>query len=264
MLSGWEAISETFGDAIRDYHLSRGKLPDTPGIEATVRTNTALVPTRGDNLVRLLGEMTGRDLAGMRVLELGCGFGALATYLAWSARPSRLVATDVRRDFIETANRCAGQIGLEDRLRFVEADMRNLRKTLGEDRFDVIIANNSFIYLPTAEDVDRALSECHQALEPGGVALFYHANKWRWREPFTKAPLVHLLPPTVADAAARTLGWKHSHGRVRLLSPLELRRRLRRAGFRDARIVGFGDRGRAEGPKRFFGNFYALSARRSP
>jgi len=262
-MSGWEAISEPFADAIRDYHVSRGKPRDTPSISATVRTNTELVPKRGDNLIRLLREMTGTDLVDRRVLELGCGFGALATYLAWSAGPSRLVATDLRGDFVETASRCVGQIGLDDRLRFVEADMRDLRTSLGHDRFDVVIANNSFIYLPTAADVDRALSELHEVLEPGGIALFYHANKWRWREPFTKSPVVHLLPPPLADAATRAFGWKHSHGRVRLLSPLELRRRLRRAGFHNVRIVGFGDGRHAEGPKRFLGTFYALSARRS-
>jgi ubiquinone/menaquinone biosynthesis C-methylase UbiE len=263
VIADWDSASRVFGDAIRAHHAARGRNASTPSVVATIRTNTELVPKRADNVVRLLTQMTGGDLSGLRVLELGSGFGALATYLAWARGPAELVATDIQPDFVETGRLAAERLGLDDRLSFVTADMRQLSSCVGEETFDVLIANNSFIYLPTAPDVAEALAEFHRVLRPGGRVLFYHANKWRRTEPFTGDPLVHLLPPRIARPAARIFGWRHNHGRVRLISPPELRRRLRRAGFDDVRIVGIGDKRRTDGARRYFANFYALSARRS-
>jgi SAM-dependent methyltransferase len=240
----WETLSAGYAEAIRAYHRERGQDADSAAVQSTVRTNTELVPKRGDNLVRLLGELTSvHDLRGRRVLELGCGFGALATYLAWRYEPARLVAVDNRADLVETARASTGS---PPNLTFERADMRDL--DLGAD-FDVAILNNSFIYLPTAADMDRALRALHGSVATDGWALFYHANKWQWREPFTRDPLVHLLPPAIARPVARVTGWRHNHGRVRLAGPRELSRRVRRAGFVDPRAMALG-------------HFYALAARR--
>jgi hypothetical protein len=110
--------------------------------------------------------------------------------------------------------------------------------------------------------MDRALSTFHRVLAPGGWLIVYHANKWRLREPFSKDPLMHLLPRPIADAVGRTTGWRHNKGRVRLLSPRELRRRARAAGFTRDRIVGFGPGVSTAGPRRHFGQFYGFAARR--
>jgi ubiquinone/menaquinone biosynthesis C-methylase UbiE len=261
-IDDWAQAGHTFGDAVREYHASRDRNTSHPSVVATVRTNTDLVPKRAENLLELLRQVGGGEVSGRRVLELGCGFGALAAYIAWSAAPVELVATDIRMDLVDTAQRAAAELGLQDRLKFVTADMRQLRPAVGEEPFDVLIANNSLIYLPRAADVTQALEEFHAVLRPGGRVLLYHANKWRIREPFTNDPIVHLLPQRVAEPTARALGWRHNHGRVRLLSPLELRRRLRRAGFDDVRIVGFGRDRQQEGARRYFGTFYGISARR--
>jgi SAM-dependent methyltransferase len=257
----WEEVSSVYADSVREYHARSGRAPSSPDVERTVRVNTELVPRRGDNLLGLLEELGDIRLEGKRVLEVGCGFGALAAYLAWKARPERLVATDIRPEFLEAAAAAASGIGLDDRLVVKEGDMRDLA-ALGEDPFDVVIANNAFIYLPTHADMTRALRQFAEALAPGGRILLYHANRWRWTEPFSKDPLVHLLPAPLAKAVCRLTGWRHNHGRVRLVSAPRLMWMLHRAGFADLKVVGFGKERHRSGVRRFFGNFYGVVGRR--
>ena len=258
----WSDVSDAFADAVRAHHAARDEDPDSPAVLTTIRTNGELVPQRGDLLLRLLTEMTGVEPSGRRVLDLGCGFGALATYLAWKGEPDELIAVDTRADYVAVARQCADAIGLSDVLDFQVADMRDLHE-LGHGTFDLVIANNSFIYLATPEDVKQALREIHAVLRPGGHVLFYQANKWRWDEPFTKDPLVHLLPPWLSRPVTRVTGWRDNHGRVRLLSPLEFRRRLRRAGFEGFSVQTFGKHRESRTPLKYFGGFYAVAARRS-
>jgi SAM-dependent methyltransferase len=259
----WAEAASVYQAAIRDYHARHGRDPDSAAVASTVRVNTDLVPPRGDRLLQLLNDMTGTTMEGQRVLEVGSGFGALATYLVAAGRPEEVVATDIRSDFVTLAAECAEQTPQSAHVRFVKADMRDLT-ALGEEPFQLIVANNSFIYLSDRRGAAVAAREFYRVLSPGGHVLFYHANKWRRNDPFTGAPLVHLLTPRLAAPISRVTGWRHSHGRVRLVSPLELRRLLKRSGFRDVHIVGFGRRPRSAGIRRFFGDAYALSARKPP
>jgi SAM-dependent methyltransferase len=226
-----------------------------------VKINTELVPRRAAILLDALGKVTGPEPPTHfgRVLEVGCGFGALAAYLAVATEAQELVAVDNRADLVESAHRSAEAAGLAGTVRFVHADMRALHRT-GDEPFDLVILNNAFIYLPTRRDQRQALHELWRMTAPGGWMVMYHANRWTPREPFTKAPIVHLLPAPVARLADRVLGWKSNHGRVRLVSPLELRRAARAAGFGPVHIGGVGPAGFEEG--RLLRSFYALVAHR--
>jgi len=259
--AAWEELSGVYTELVRDYHARLGHDPSSPEVERTVRTNTELVPRRADNLLRVLGDAGGGGVEGRRVLEVGCGFGALAAYLAWSAGPERVVAVDVRPEFVEAAASAAARLGLEERLSVRPGDMRDL-DALGEEPFDVVVANNSFIYLPSARDMTQALSQFRQALRPGGQLVFHHANPWRWRDPFSQDPLVHLLPAPLATAVCRFTGWRHNHGRVKLVSAPRLAWMLRRAGFSAPTVVGAGKARNQRGLGRYFGGFYFVVARR--
>jgi hypothetical protein len=108
----------------------------------------------------------------------------------------------------------------------------------------------------------RAVAELHRVTAPGGRVCFFHANVWQLREPFTRAPLVHLLPARLADAIAPVTGWKHNHGRVRLVSAPALRRMLRRGGFEEVEIGTVRGGRVARPPRAYLGRFYAAVARR--
>jgi SAM-dependent methyltransferase len=221
------------------------------------------VPKRAANLLGLLRSAGVANLRGLRVLEAGCGFGALAAYLAWAEAPAAVVAVDIRDDYLGPGRQAARILGMpEERLRFVRGDLRAVDTVVG-DGFDVVVANNALLYLNGRGDLDSALAALARALRPGGIIAIYQANRWRRDDPFTHAPVVHLLPRRAADVLARRRGWRHSHDRVRLVSPPALALRLRRAGFGALRITGFhADARRNQDLRRLFSSFFAITARR--
>lgn len=79
------------------------------------------------------------DLAGVRVLDAGCGTGLMATELA--ARGAEVVAVDISPQLIGIAEARLPE-GLRGRVRFVAGDMTSA--TLG--RFDHVLAMDSLIY----------------------------------------------------------------------------------------------------------------------
>jgi hypothetical protein len=60
-------------------------------------------------------------------------------------------------------------------------------------------------------------------------------NRWHPRDQFTGLPLITLLPARAATRLSGRLGRPRSE--VRLVSPLEAKRELRRAGFTDVTLA---------------------------
>ncbi|MFD1625961.1 50S ribosomal protein L11 methyltransferase [Azospirillum griseum] len=77
---------------------------------------------------------------GARVLDAGCGMGILS-FLALEAGAGEIVAVD--RDHVDLARDLARANGVEDRIRFLEADLRQLTPADLSGRFDTLFA---FIY----------------------------------------------------------------------------------------------------------------------
>jgi SAM-dependent methyltransferase len=259
-----EQISEVFSVAVADSLTARGRDIDDAATQATVRTNTVLVPARADLLLSVMKQLLGMDsLQNLRVLEVGSGYGALAAQLTWSQSPASLVGIDTEEEYVELASRCASELKLDAVLSYRKGDMCDLGD-FADDDFDVVLANNSFLYVTERRRAHQALSEFHRVLSPGGVIVLYQANLWRWREPFTGDPIMHLLPPGVATLVSRMTGLRHNHGRVRLLSPVGARRSLTRAGFDATVPVSFRQGPVTAWPRRNFGTFFGIAGRRAP
>lgn len=257
-----EKLSPAFVRAAKAYYAEHGIDPDSPGAQSTISTNSRLVPGRVEATRRYLEELGGlRSLAGMRVLDCGAGFGAFAAYLASTPDAPLVTAIDNRADFSSVARAIAGETGLGG-IDYRVADMRRMEE-IGDDEFDLAIVNNAFIYLPSKEDMEAVIAQFARVVAPGGYMFLFHANRWQAREPFSRAPVVHLLPPALAQGVSKATGWEHNHGRVRLISAPSMERMLGRHGFdrvRTGTLAG----GKVVGPPRsYLAKYYAVVARRA-
>lgn len=261
--SRWSGlVGPAFAEAIRAYSAGQGIDVNTPAADSTIATNSTLVPARVEAVRRYLGELGGvTSLEGMRVLDCGAGFGAFAAYLSQARDAPDVTAVDNRAQFADLANRVAERVGLRG-FSYEVGDMRTL-DVFGDAAFDLVIVNNAFIYLAAKGDMELAVAALARVTRPDGYVCLAHANRWQMREPFTGAPLVHLLPTPIADIASRVAGWQHNHGRVRLIPIPAMVRMMRRGGF--DRIESGALRGTCvvRPPRAYFSRFYAVVARRS-
>lgn len=256
-----DTLAPAFVRAAESYYSEHGKDPGSAGARSTIATNSRLIPGRVEATRRYLRELGGLDsLTGMRVLDCGSGFGAFAAHIASAPDAPLVTAIDNRAEFTAFGERVATEAGIEG-IDYRTADMRKL-DAFEDAAFDLAIVNNAFIYLPSEEDMERAAGELARVVSPDGYLFLFHANRWQPREPFTRAPIVHLLPPRAAGAVSRVTGWEHNHGRVRLISPPAMRRMLGRHGF-DRIRTGTLSGGRVLGPPRsHVARYYAVVARR--
>jgi len=107
---------------------------------------------------------------GQRILEINCGTGSDALYLA--ARGIRVLACDSSPRMIEVARRkaraCSAKISPEFQVRATE-DIEDLEKQEGPAVFDGVLSN--FAGLNCVEDLPRAARGLARLLKPGAAAL---------------------------------------------------------------------------------------------
>jgi len=103
---------------------------------------------------------------GQRVLDIGCGWGGLALYLAMAADVA-VTGITLSREQAEVARARAGHLGLGDRVRFELSDYRDVA-----DRFDRIVSVGMLEHVGAAA-LPRFFREVHDRLAPDGVALVH-------------------------------------------------------------------------------------------
>jgi cyclopropane fatty-acyl-phospholipid synthase-like methyltransferase len=105
--------------------------------------------------------------AGSRVLDVGCGSGGPALWLAATSGAS-VVGVDVLEEGIDTATRLAGERGLDDRATFVRVDA-GVRLPFEEASFDAILSIDAMCHLPNRLDI---LREWRRITSAGSRILF--------------------------------------------------------------------------------------------
>jgi ubiquinone/menaquinone biosynthesis C-methylase UbiE len=186
-------------------------------------------------LDRMLERAELSSVRGLSVLDLGCGFGALALVLA--ARGAQVTALDPNGARLEVGQRVATEFGLG--LRWIVDGMETVN--LDEQRFDIVLVNNSLCYLVEPTRRKQALERTLKALRPGGLLVIRNPKRFWLRDPFTRLPLLAILPPAAAGAVSRFVGLDRPC--VRLLSTRAAMRELRAAGYVSVEHVSNGEPG---------------------
>ena len=239
---------------VKSYADSGESLDGVAGVN-TLDTNSALVERRTAPLMEIIRRSTGRrSLEGLRLLDLGCGFGAVSVYFA--AQGAVVTGVDPIESRLEVGRSVSAEHDLT--AEFARGWMEHL--DLEDETFDLAIQNNSLPYIVQRANRRAALAETHRVLKRGGSLVIRNANRWNPRDQFTGLPLIQLLPPRPAKRVAGLLGRPRSD--VRVTSPLEATRELRRAGFVDVAHVASPASTRPAMMKSFAG-FQHLTARRS-
>ena len=102
------------------------------------------------------------NLRGLRVLDLGCGFGWFCRW-ARSQGAAQVLGVDVSEKMLARARAETG----DPAIAYVRADLERVQLTAGA--FELVFSSLAFHYL---EDLERLLSEVHRALVPGGHLVF--------------------------------------------------------------------------------------------
>jgi ubiquinone/menaquinone biosynthesis C-methylase UbiE len=143
-------------------------------------------PSAYDEQLRLALELTapaaraaiaGFAKAGTRGLDVGCGQGQHALWLAEAAGPrARVTGLDSCEAHLEAARRLAAAAPERDRVDFVQGDLRQLPF---DDRvFDWVWCADTLWPGLTTDDPVRSLAELRRVLRPGGsLGLFYWSSQ---------------------------------------------------------------------------------------
>jgi len=119
--------------------------------------------TRKDRVLRELERLPLR--AGMDVVDVGCGTGAVTRVLAEIVSPGTVLGVDVSDERLRVAEQLARDEGL-DNLRFVRGDVSRL--DLGAQRFHLAFSRFLFQYLPGQASLET-LAAMRRLTRPGGT-----------------------------------------------------------------------------------------------
>lgn len=222
----FDAVARSLQIALEDWFAQRGGASGD-AMAITVASNSTLLEGRAGPLRAMLARRGLASLEGRRVIDLGCGFGALSVNLAWHG--AQVVGIDRNERLFAVGETVAREHHLDVLL--APGRMEDLRA--GDAEFDVALMNNTLCYLIDSPARQRAMGEAFRVLRSGGILLVREPNGAHPVDHFSGMPLLPLLPPKVASRlAARS---DRPRPQIRLVSPAALRRGLASAGFAHVR-----------------------------
>jgi SAM-dependent methyltransferase/GNAT superfamily N-acetyltransferase len=140
-----------------------------------------------------------------RILDLGCGRGAVLLLAARHLTTGRAVGVDVWRRWDQSGNapeatlRNAAAEGVADRVEVHTADMTAL--PFADGSFDVVVSNVAIHNIKGRAGREKAIEEAVRVLRPGGRLLI--ADLWA-----TRLYRAHLAKLGMIDVGRRGLGWR--------------------------------------------------------
>jgi len=126
-----------------------------------------LSPGGGEELSRLL---EGSDISDCRVLDIGCGLGAVDELLVAQYGARSVVGIDIDPALLAGMRQRIERAGLADRIRALQVDGGPL--PFSATSFDVVFSKDSMVQIP---DKPRIFAEVLRVLRPGGRFI---ASDW--------------------------------------------------------------------------------------
>lgn len=166
-----------------------------------------LSPGGAEEAARVLD---GLDVAGKRVLDIGCGSGAIAVMLVQDMGAASVTGIDVEDQVCAAARRRVEAAGLTDRIdiRLVEPGPL----PFAADGFDIVYSKDSILHIP---DKETLAADVFRVLAPGG---WFAASDW-------------LISHDHAPSAEMAAYLKAEDLDFAMASPNRYRRALDAAGF---------------------------------
>lgn len=186
------------------------------GLRAAGRNASQLTPAdlapvdafhiRGrESTIELAGRTTWTP--GLRVLDVGCGLGGSARYLA-SEHGARVTGIDLTTAFVVTAKALAELVGLHAAVSFQQASALDL--PFPDASFDVIWTEHAQM---NVEDKRAFYASLARVLVPGGRLLFHDIFQGpggppHFPEPWAESPAISFLePPNAIRAVLADVGF---------------------------------------------------------
>ena len=126
-----------------------------------------LSPGGPEEVARVL---EGLDLEGKRVLDIGCGSGAIAVLLARDYGAHSVIGIDVEYDVCKAAARLVEKEGVADRVSIRKVSPGPL--DFPDQSFDLVFSKDSIIHIPDKETLAK---DVFRILVPGG---WFAASDW--------------------------------------------------------------------------------------
>ncbi len=113
---------------------------------------------------------------GKKVLEVGCGIGT--DTINFARHGAEVTAVDLTAKSLDVARQRAKVFGLEDRIRFVQANAEELSRYVTPERYDLIYSFGVIHHTPHPE---RVIEELRKFTGAGSTVKIMVYNRWSWK-----------------------------------------------------------------------------------
>lgn len=119
-------------------------------------------------LEQVQADIAARVAPGARVLDIGCGTGALALMLA--RKGCQVTGIDVSAPMLSQADRRRDESGMSENVTLMELGAVDLDTAFDDASFDAVVSTLIFSEL-SRDEIAYTLTECHRILRRGGSLL---------------------------------------------------------------------------------------------
>lgn len=113
---------------------------------------------------------------GKKVLEIGCGIGT--DTINFARHGALVTAVDLTERSLEVARQRARVFGLEDCIRFIQANAEELSSAVPVESYDLVYSFGVIHHTPQPE---RVLDQIRNYVRPGGTVKIMVYNRWSWK-----------------------------------------------------------------------------------